>query len=359
MIVLPRLRQAGRRMVLVGLAVGLAVLGGGCSPRVSPDTSPPVPPSNSSNPTPVDAPFELSGFLGQDSSLVEDLSAECVDFWWSDRLNDITAIELEGVCDYSILGVTAGDVLSDAVDRLEASGWEMTEQVRHGDGVTTTRFGIAQLDTIVGVSSIPSGVVSAIVIQLASRWGPILNARTPAGVPPSCERAGFPVEVDRDLVCDTPSDTVVLPSFEHKYDDGIANTVYGFKSPDGNLACSWGESGTVVCKAVEMDVAFPAEPRITDTDSTCERGLTVGDEGSERSCGSGLMFVDVIPDKPAAPVLDYGQTIVSTDVPITDDGVLKVGNDPVACHSAESGITCWNTLTLHGFKIGREVAVFW
>ena len=134
---------------------------------------------------------------------------------------------------------------------------------------------------------------------------------------------------------------------------------YGFKSPTGNLACSWLTMGTVVCKAVVLDVPYPHDPandgnKVTD----CERGLYVSDDGSGMACAGDVEPVDLIPDLATVPVLAYGQTAISTDAAAADESGTPPA-DPVACHSSEDGITCWNTVTRHGIKIARSQAVFW
>ena len=79
--------------------------------------------------------------------------------------------------------------------------------------------------------------------------------------------------------------------------------------------------------------------------------------GQVWACDGGVLPLDEIPTLSTAPVLSYGETVLSTDYPEPWDS--HVISDPVACHSAKDGITCWNTETRHGFQIARNTAVFW
>lgn len=182
----------------------------------------------------------------------------------------------------------------------------------------------------------------------------------------------LPDDVDSAMVCaSTVTSTLVLPSFTlpAAYGDGdpLTNSWGVFTSPTGNLACSWFEYSTVRCKAHTLDVPYPDDPRNDEATQalTCPDGMWVGDTGAGAACSSAVTPVDLAFDaingtaKP--PVLEYGQTVLSTDItwPWETSEHLSPPTDPVACHSAEDGITCWNTVTHAGMKISRSEAVYW
>lgn len=167
-----------------------------------------------------------------------------------------------------------------------------------------------------------------------------------------------PDGVDKSLVCGpAPKSTVILPGvmIPGFGDDQL----YGFVSPSRNLSCGLWDSGTVSCQAVVLDVPYPDDPRTAGADVSCDRGMYVADDGAGMACNGGVIISDMLPDLPEAPVLDYGQIILSTDYqnPFADPDNPVV--DPVACQSAETGITCWDTITAHGFSLARDFAVFW
>ncbi len=174
----------------------------------------------------------------------------------------------------------------------------------------------------------------------------------------NCASVIIPERVDRSLVCGpVPTSSVVLPSFAGP--SYLIGSWDGFTSPSGNLACSWYDLGTVVCKAVTLDVPYPYDPATEGVDYNCRRGLEISDSHTGMACAGDIRVIDEIPNLPNAPVLDYGQIVLSTDYRDPYPNIGGPSQQPVACHSAEDGITCWNTVTRHGIKISRSLAVFW
>jgi len=167
-----------------------------------------------------------------------------------------------------------------------------------------------------------------------------------------------PDGVDKNLVCGpAPQSTVVLPSVVIP---GLGDDpLFGFVSPSRNLSCGLWDAGTVACQAVILDVPYPSDPRTAGVDTDCGRGMWVGDDGAGMVCNGGVIISDMLPDVPSAPVLGYGQIMLSTDYqnPYADPDFPVL--DPIACLSAETGITCWNTVTAHGFSLARDFAVYW
>jgi len=187
------------------------------------------------------------------------------------------------------------------------------------------------------------------------------TATTQANPQAACPPAGveLPWQVDSRWMCAYPeSSKVVLPSFTPPADSGETSW-YGFTSGDHNVNCSWYESGTITCRAVTMSVALPADPVVDTPDqpSNCRRGLMVDDERAGKACNGGLMILDGFDGNNTVPVLHDGYTVKSSDYP-APSGRNNVAT-PVACVAEIDGVTCWNTATYHGFKIGEKVAVFW
>ena len=173
----------------------------------------------------------------------------------------------------------------------------------------------------------------------------------------------IPVGVDASIVCASslPS-TVRLPGFKSPY-SGDNDVYYGFKSPTGNLACAWyhDDGPTVVCSALVLDVAYPHDPRNDscpkDIAECSADGLYVADDSAGVDMHEDVRPINLIQSVSGAPVLGYGQTAISTDYPMMQES--NTPNSPVACYSAQDGITCWNTVTHHGIKISRTQAIYW
>ena len=185
---------------------------------------------------------------------------------------------------------------------------------------------------------------------------PATTTPSTTDVPACPDGIVLPAGVDPQLVCgNTPVSTIVLPNFKIVSLDMIWN---GFQTSDHNVACSWYEGGTVVCKAVKMNVAYPDDPRNAGADIDCQRGLSVDDSTSGTTCNGGVMALDEIPGLAAAPILEAGQIVLSTDYPYPWSAA-DTPVDPVACSAETNGVTCWNTVTSHGFKISANLAVLW
>jgi len=104
----------------------------------------------------------------------------------------------------------------------------------------------------------------------------------------------------------------------------------GFISPSGNVACMIDPS-FVRCDIIDNDWSPPPHPADCEFDYGQGISLTAGGP-AEFVCAGDTAFG---PDA----VLAYGDSI--------DAGVLK-------CESAESGFTCRDAETGHGFSISRE-----
>jgi hypothetical protein len=104
----------------------------------------------------------------------------------------------------------------------------------------------------------------------------------------------------------------------------------GFVSPTGNVACMM-DASWARCDIVDRDWSPP--PRPADCESDYRQGLSVAPGGpAQFVCAGDTVFG---PDE----VLPYGESITA---------------DRVRCENAESGITCLDTESGHGFSISRE-----
>jgi hypothetical protein len=104
----------------------------------------------------------------------------------------------------------------------------------------------------------------------------------------------------------------------------------GFISPSGNVACMIDPS-FVRCDIIDNDWSPP--PRPADCEFDYGQGISLAPgEPAEFVCAGDTAFG---PDE----VLPYGDSIVA--------GVLK-------CESAESGFTCRDSQTSHGFSISQQ-----
>lgn len=104
----------------------------------------------------------------------------------------------------------------------------------------------------------------------------------------------------------------------------------GFTSPSGNVGC-FIDPRSVRCDVAER--AWSPPPRPTDCDLDYGQGITL-------SAGAPATFVCAGDTAlHGGPPLPYGQSIAA--------GALR-------CDSAETGITCTDSATRHGFTIARE-----
>jgi len=104
-----------------------------------------------------------------------------------------------------------------------------------------------------------------------------------------------------------------------------------FNSPSGNISCAIYDGGGIECRIVQFTYALPP-------DSGCELDVVpvflVGSAGRGRF---GACVGDALDRTPYT--LPYGTaTVVGESV----------------CLSLESGMTCWNTISGHGFRAARE-----
>jgi hypothetical protein len=105
----------------------------------------------------------------------------------------------------------------------------------------------------------------------------------------------------------------------------------GFNSPSGNVGCVMGTE-YVRCDIAERDWAPPPQPADCELDYGQGIGLGAGEPAAFVCAGDTTLG--------RSEVLDYGQSMTRGDL---------------RCDSAESGITCLDRNTGHGFAISRQV----
>ena len=111
-----------------------------------------------------------------------------------------------------------------------------------------------------------------------------------------------------------------------------ATGVTYFETPSGNIRCflTWYDARGVECSLVEKDFADPPRPPGCQTDWSPQFDLTT--EARYGACRGDVT------GEPTGRVLDYGARAV---------------NGPISCLSQQSGLSCSNRRTGHGFELSR------
>ena len=126
-----------------------------------------------------------------------------------------------------------------------------------------------------------------------------------------------PAPQSEKLACPAPADREV-------------NELTGFVAPSGNLSCMI-DADWARCDIIDRDWTPP--PRPADCEFDYGQGISLGPgEQAQFVCAGDTAFG-------ADEVLPYGESLMA--------GVLR-------CESAESGITCRDVQTGHGFSLSRE-----
>lgn len=111
----------------------------------------------------------------------------------------------------------------------------------------------------------------------------------------------------------------------------LVTELTGFQSPSGNVGC-YIDATTVRCDIAERDWALPPRPADCYSGIDFGQGLVLSDGEARFVCAgdTALGYGDT---------LQYGSAIAA--------GTLR-------CESAESGMTCRDNATGHGFVISRQ-----
>ncbi len=150
-------------------------------------------------------------------------------------------------------------------------------------------------------------------------------AEQPASQPPQQPQAGcpngivLPNGVDPSACLPVTGSTVPFPG-------------EAFKTPSGNAGCDLYD-GRLTCTAMETVMADEVKDEYTRCD-----GYSLGDAAEVYCHGDAPMWMST------AATLQYGQ------ITVVDDR---------ACTVSQSGLTCWNTSTGHGFLLSRSAYGQW
>lgn len=112
----------------------------------------------------------------------------------------------------------------------------------------------------------------------------------------------------------------------------LVSELTGFQSPTGNVGC-YIDASSVRCDIAERDWALPARPADCNEQVNFGQGLQLAADGESGFVCAGDTALGY------GDVLAYGSSIAA--------GAIR-------CDSAESGITCRDNASGHGFMISRQ-----
>ncbi|MDA2893531.1 hypothetical protein PDG61_21625 [Mycolicibacterium sp. BiH015] len=112
----------------------------------------------------------------------------------------------------------------------------------------------------------------------------------------------------------------------------VVTELTGFQSPSGNVGC-YIDPTTVRCDIAERDWPVPARPADCDLHVDFGQGLILSAGGDARFVCAG------------DTALGYGDTLAYGS---------SIAAGTITCDSAESGMTCRDSVSEHGFAISRQ-----
>jgi hypothetical protein len=148
---------------------------------------------------------------------------------------------------------------------------------------------------------------------------------TPTASSPSMQ----PAKTARAIPTESPAGATKRQAPDASEPDEAADLV-GFTSPSGNVGCII-DSAYVRCDIAERNWSPPPRPADCEFDYGQGISLSRGEEAAFVCAGDTALG--------GGKPLDYGQSVSA--------GLMQ-------CDSAESGVTCRDTKTGHGFTIARE-----
>jgi len=130
-----------------------------------------------------------------------------------------------------------------------------------------------------------------------------------------------------------------------------------FKTPSDNIACAteWGSLG---CQIFEYSYVDPPDLRVP---CSGDPGSLCGSNGFRITDGWAVLYDrSDVPPWGATCGIDgsCGPNYIDKRVPVLQYGQVAA-MEQYACISAESGLTCWDTQTGHGFMMSREAYSTW
>lgn len=111
----------------------------------------------------------------------------------------------------------------------------------------------------------------------------------------------------------------------------LVTELTGFQSPSGNVGC-YIDPTTVRCDIAERDWPLPPRPADCYSEIDFGQGLILSDGQARFVCAGDT-------------ALGYGEALAYGDA---------IASGSIQCDSAESGITCRDNATGHGFAISRQ-----
>ena len=205
------------------------------------------------------------------------------------------------------------------------------------DQITAAQTALDSLDSV--DPNTVAQVVSDAQTALDAAMTAVVNS-----APVHCGDVSLPAGVDAMACGDIPDDAISLP--------GVPNWGAMFETPSHNIGCYPTDNG-VICEVSTHSWKTPSDlMNACHQDMPQDPGMCDGSILSIRTDGTvGIVAHGDVPQWQAAkmegaqvPVLNYGKSIDYT---------------PVACLSANDGLTCWNIYTHHGFKVSASKLTYW
>ena len=161
--------------------------------------------------------------------------------------------------------------------------------------------------------------------------------------PAPCGGVTLPDGADQMVCGGMPAGAITVTPTQGSY----GNTMNVFSMPSGNIGC-WSDDGGVACDIGTATWSMPA-----DLQQWCQ-GDGCGSSNAMEITASGVVralmnsgvsdWTEAKLEGLTMPVAQYGQVIDFA---------------PIACLSATDGVTCWDTVTHHGFKMAAQILQYW
>lgn len=160
--------------------------------------------------------------------------------------------------------------------------------------------------------------------------------------PKPCGGVTLPDGVDPMVCGGLPSDaiTVTATSMSSGYSLSM------FSMPSGNIGC-FTDIGYVECDIANYSYTMPSSLQAgCSPEIGCGPQMVVTNSGQVKAGQNGGVpeWNEAKSEGAPLPVAQYGQVINFA---------------PVACLSATDGVTCWDTVSHHGFKMAAQVLQYW
>jgi len=156
------------------------------------------------------------------------------------------------------------------------------------------------------------------------------------------DQVTLPVGVDPRVCSGIPAGSIAFPSSG----DGTAM----FQMPSGNIGCTAGAYGlTLMCEIKSVSWTMPDELK-----ATCQGTYGSGCGGHEVGLSQGFVIQVGHGDVPPWTAA----TLTGVSVPTLEYGQIAVSGTG-ACISGQDGVTCWDMMSSHGFKMSAQTLLVW